>query len=123
MKTMMGRLSERVLKEFKAHLVLNRERYDVIIENFAENGMKVRTEPTDKDVNFLPDKIIDLEFEIPSGEILNLNCKLIWSSKMSSDSLIQDIGLKINETSPMYEDFYKTLCMDYMLMVLDSCYC
>jgi hypothetical protein len=47
-----------------------------------------------------------------SGEVLNLNCKLIWSSKMSSDSLIQDIGLEIAETSPMYEDFYKSLFMD-----------
>jgi hypothetical protein len=114
MKTMMGRLSERVLKEFKAQLILNKERYDVVIENFADNGMKVRTEATNNNVNFLPDEIVDLEFEIPSGEMLNLNCKLIWSSKMSPDSLMQDIGLKINETSPMYEEFFKSLFMDNM---------
>ncbi|MHA2474898.1 MAG: PilZ domain-containing protein [Promethearchaeota archaeon] len=111
---MMGRQSERVLKEFKAQLILNRERHDVIIDDFSANGMKVRTEQTNTDVNFLPDKIVDLEFEIPSGEILNLNCKLIWSSKMSSDSLIQDIGLKLNEASPMYEEFFKSLFMDNM---------
>jgi hypothetical protein len=114
MKTMMGRQSERILKEFEAQLILNRERYDVIIENFSANGMKVRTEHTNSDVNFLPDEIIDLEFQIPSGEMLNLNCKLIWSSKMSSDSLIHDMGLKINEASPMYEEFYKSLFMDNM---------
>jgi hypothetical protein len=114
MKAMMGRQSERILKEFKAQLIFKRERYDVIIENFADNGMKVRTEPTDTEVNFLPDEIVDVEFETPSGEILNLNCRLIWSSKMSSESLIQDIGLKINEVSPMYEEFYKSLFMDTM---------
>jgi hypothetical protein len=113
----MGRLSERVLKEFKAQLVLNRERYDVVLENFADNGIKVRTEPTGTDINFLPDAIVDLEFEIPTGEMLNVNCKLIWSSKISSDSLIQDIGLKINETSPLYEEFYKSLFMDNMSLL------
>jgi hypothetical protein len=95
-------------------MILKRERYGVIIENFADNGMKIRTEPTDRAVDFIPDEIVDLEFEIPSGEILNLNCRLIWSSKMSPESLMQDIGLKINETSPAYEEFYKSLFMDTM---------
>jgi hypothetical protein len=112
METMMGRFSERVPKELQGKLVLNRGRYDVIIENFSENGIKVRTEQTNTDINFLPDEIIDLEFEIPSGEILNLNCRVQWSSKISSDSLMQDVGLEIAEMTPVYEDFYKALFMD-----------
>ena len=106
MKTMMARLSERYLKEFKAKLILNRDRYEATIENFSENGIKVIT---DIAVDFLPDETIDLEFEIPSGEVLNLYCKVIWSSKISSESLIQDVGLEITENYPEYEDFFKSL--------------
>jgi hypothetical protein len=111
MKTMMARISERILKELEAELIENRARYDVTIENFSENGMKVREEFINKAVDFLPDETIDLEFEIPSGEVLSLHCKVIWSSKISSESLIQDIGLEITENSPEYEDFFRTLCM------------
>ena len=112
MKTMMARLSERYLKEFKAKLILNRDRYEATIENFSENGIKVIT---DIAVDFLPDEIIDLEFEIPSGEVLSLHCKVIWLSKVSSESLIQDVGLEITENSPEYEDFFKSLCISNMV--------
>ena len=112
MKTMMERLSERYLKEFKAKLILNRDRYEATIENFSENGIKVIT---DIAVDFLPDETIDLEFEIPSGEVLSLHCKVKWSNKLSSDSLIQDIGLEITENSPEYEDFFKSLLISNMV--------
>jgi len=112
MKTMMARLSERYLKEFKAKLILNRDRYEATIENFSENGIKVIT---DIAVDFLPDETIDLEFEIPSGEVLSLHCKVKWSNKLSSDSLIQDIGLEITENSPEYEDFFKSLLISNMV--------
>jgi len=112
MKTMMERLSERYLKEFKAKLILNRDRYEATIENFSENGIKVIT---DIAVDFLPDETIDLEFEIPSGEVMSLHCKVKWSNKLSSDSLIQDIGLEITENSPEYEDFFKSLLISNMV--------
>jgi hypothetical protein len=48
-------------------LIVDGKRYDVMIENLSENGMRVRTVSTDPGVNFLPDEIIALEFEIPSG--------------------------------------------------------
>ena len=115
MKTMMGRLSERYLKEFKAKLILNRARYEATIENFSENGIKVITESKDTALDFLPDEAIDLEFEIPSGEVLSLHCKVKWSNKLSSDSLIQDIGLEITENSPEYEDFFKSLLISNMV--------
>jgi hypothetical protein len=57
-------------------LIVDGKRYDVMIENLSENGMRVRTVSTDPGVNFLPDEIIALEFEIPSGGILDLDCKV-----------------------------------------------
>ena len=112
MKTMMARLSERFLKEFKAEMILSLDRYEATIENFSENGIKVIT---DAAVDFLPDETIDLEFEIPSGEVMSLHCKVKWSNKLSSDSLIQDIGLEITENSPEYEDFFKSLLISNMV--------
>ena len=108
----MTRLSERILKELEAELIANRARYDVTIENFSENGMNVREEFTNRAVDYLPDETLDLEFKIPSREVLSLHCKVIWSSKISSESLKQNIGLEITENSPEYEDFFKNLRID-----------
>ena len=115
MKTMMQRLSERLDKELKAALILNGHICDVIIENFAENGIKVITIHKNTAIDISSDEIIDLEFEIPSGKVLSLYCKVKWSSKRSSDSLIEDIGLEIIEKSEMYDDFYKSLVINDML--------
>lgn len=106
MKTMIRRLSERVLKELKARLILNKERYDATIENVSENGVKVMT---CSDVDILSGEKIDVEFETPSGEVLSLHCRVIWSSKLSSDSIFQNLGLEITENSAEYEEFYKSL--------------
>jgi hypothetical protein len=114
MKVMMARMSERVLKELSAELILRRVRYHAIIENFSANGMKVRTVPSNADISFSPDELINLEFEIPPGEVLSLHCRQVWSSKISSDILIWDIGLEITEASPVYDEFYKSLFMDNM---------
>jgi hypothetical protein len=115
MKTMMQRFSERLAKELKAELILNGHRYNVTIENFSENGIKVISEPNNTAVGILSDEIVDLEFEIPSGEVLSLHCKVKWSSKRSSDSIIEDIGLEITENSPEYEDLFKSLLISNML--------
>jgi hypothetical protein len=112
MKVMMARLSDRVLKELDAELLLNRSRNQAVIENFSQTGMKVRTVPLDRDIRLSPDEKINLEFEIPSGEVLNLHCRIIWTSKIAPDSSIHDIGLEIVESSPVYEEFYKSLFMD-----------
>ena len=113
----MERISERFNKELKGELILHGKIYDVTLENFAEKGIKVTTEPNNSAVDYLSDEIIYLEFEIPSGEVLNLHCKIIWSSIRSSDSLMKDIGLEITEESPKYDDFYKSLCIDDMLFL------
>ena len=115
MKTMMQRFSERFPKELKAELILHGHRCDVTIENFAEDGIKVITEPKNTAVGISSDEIIVLEFEIPSGEALSLHCKVKWSSKRSSDSLIEDIGLEITEKSPIFEDYFKSLFISDML--------
>lgn len=107
----MKRFSDRIHNDLKAKVILNRDRYESTIENFSENGMYVRTEPIKTAVDFKPDGILGLEFQIPSGEILELNCKVKWSSKVSSDILSENLGLEIAEISPMYDNFYKSLYM------------
>ena len=113
----MERISERFNKELKGELILHGKIYDVTLENFAEKGIKVTTEPNNSAVDYLSDEIIYLEFEIPSGEVLSLHCKVKWSRKRSSDSIIEDIGLEIIEQSPKFEDFYKDLVINDMLFL------
>jgi hypothetical protein len=123
MKTITGRLSERIRKELEAQLIVDEKKYFAIIDIFVENAIKVRTVSTETDVNFLPDERVELEFEVPSGEILNLKCKVTWSSKMSPGSLIQKIGLEITEMSPIYEHYYKSFSTDQMLEISDISLC
>ena len=107
MKSMMARISERFNKELKGELILNGHRYDVNIENISENGIKVIYESKKTAVDIFSDQRIILEFEIPSGELLSLYCKVQWSSKRSPDSLLENIGLEIIEKSEMFDDFFK----------------
>ena len=123
MITQERRSSERVPTGFKAELILNEKIYEVSIENLSKNSLKVRTVTTNTAAAFLTNSELNLEFQMPSGERVNLNCMVIWSRKNSSRSLIVDLGVWIDESSPQYEEYYTTICMDYMLMVLDGCHC
>lgn len=110
----MQRHSERIQTELEADLIVNRQRHQATVENLSDNGIKIVTESTNKTVDCLPDETIDLKFEAPSGETLNLSCIVRWTSKISSESLMQDIGLEIAEYSSGFEHFYKSLFMDNM---------
>ena len=105
----MKRFSDRVQHDLNAELLLDKDRHKVTIENFSEDGIFLRTDPIDNVVDFSKDTILDLLFEIPSGERLKLHCKVMWSNTTSSASSTNTYGLKIIENSPMYEEYYKSL--------------
>jgi hypothetical protein len=108
----MKRYSDRVSHEHEAELILNKNRYKGNIENFSENGMYFRAAQINTELDLSLGSVVDLEFQIPRGEVLKLHCKVIWLDNISSDAAKKSMGLEMAETSSMYEEFYKTLFID-----------
>jgi hypothetical protein len=112
---MILRRSKRVLNELRAELLLKEDRHEVIIENFSRNGMCIRYEPGNTAEYILPDEILNVKVQIPSDETfetLNLNCRVKWSNKIESVSLM---GVEITEIPPEYVHFYNVLFMNNSL--------
>lgn len=111
----------RIPVEFEATIIYEKKEYEAVIENLSEEGMLVKANPAKVPIDFNPGTEIELEFELlsggtlrPSGERLKLHCRIIWSGKSSPDGLNKTIGLKIMEQSIQYEEFLKSLHIDYM---------
>jgi hypothetical protein len=52
---------------------------------------------------------LDLTFQIPSGETLNLYCRKIWSFRITPRSLIKRIGMEIIDPPVEYREFLTSL--------------
>jgi hypothetical protein len=50
-----------------------------------------------------------LKPELPSGETVTLDCKVVWSEKDKLDGVTNNLGLEILEIPPQYDAFVKTL--------------
>jgi hypothetical protein len=85
-----------------AKLISGKKVYDGFIENISEHGIRwyhnsgviedlsglsdesegkiyIKTAPSKIALNCNPGSIIDLEFQISSGETISLQCRVIWS--------------------------------------------
>jgi hypothetical protein len=89
--------------------------YVGFIHNVSEEGLAFETydfEPTLRELS--PKKVIKLTVRIPSGETLNLNCEIIWSSRHSPLRLFQNytthrIGMRIIDPPSKYREYVKAL--------------
>lgn len=115
------RSKERVKKEFVADLIVNGKTYGATIENISESGIKVRVATEDSAEHFWPDRGVELQFDPPSGVTVRLACRVVWSSRTSARSLFVDVGLEINDTTQLYNDFLKTLSVTNIMMLMDNC--
>jgi hypothetical protein len=84
--------------------------YPVIIENFSEEGVFIKTEPLKTPIDFDPKTRHELRFKLPSGEVVNLDCEIRWfHTKSVPDGLIFSIGIKVMNPSSKYKEFVKTM--------------
>jgi len=98
------RRSKRIIVTLEAELILNDTSYKGFIENLSEDGVYVITSPTKTTVNFNPGETIELKFRLPSGEILDMNCRVVWSYKTPPHGLTNSIGMEIINPSQKYID-------------------
>ncbi|MHA2219367.1 MAG: PilZ domain-containing protein [Candidatus Hodarchaeales archaeon] len=111
---MLKRFSDRIGVDLEAEIIFNNTSYEVKIENVSENGILIRAFPEDDSVDFHPGTIFKLKQELPSGEEVSMDCKVVWSEKDALDGVTNNLGLQILEIPPQYDEFVKTLYMSHM---------
>jgi len=96
--------STRVPVDFETELTVGNLCYAGVIKNLSENGVYVETSPAKTAADFTPETTLVLKFQFPSGEMQDLLCKVIWSSKTQPDGLTNGIGMEIIDPPQKYEE-------------------
>lgn len=91
------RSSERLLIGLKTEILYGGKSYTGAIENLSTDGLNIITFSTTSKVKFKSGSIFKLKFQSISGEMLDLKCKVKWSSQISSNGLINRVGVEISD--------------------------
>ena len=103
------RRSKRITVSLKAERISGDSNHSVFIENLSEHGICMTAAPAKTAKDFTPETIVRLKLQLSSDEILNLNCKVIWSHNTLPHGLTKSVGLEIIDPPPKYTEFVKTL--------------
>ncbi len=104
------RLFKRKNINLNAKIISGGKTYDGYIKNVSEGGVVyLMTFSIQVSEDFTPETIIELYFQIPSGETLHLYCEVKWFLKASLDDKTLNLGMKIIDPPPKYIEFIKTL--------------
>ncbi len=95
MKEMDKRKATRIIAGYKASIAISGDRYEAVVENLSESGICVLTFPLEIPVGFAPGESVDLHIEAPTGEILDIVCKVKWSSTIPPHNITRSIGAEI----------------------------
>jgi hypothetical protein len=93
--------------KIKAEMIVDERIYHGVIDNISERGMNIETDAKDilsgcKD--FLPGTKLMVRFHTPEGELLTLNCRVVWSFNMGPGGTIKKIGMEVIFPPPGYID-------------------
>jgi hypothetical protein len=100
------RSASRVTVNLKAERISCNKDCSVFIENLSESGIYMTTAPA-KNNEFVPGTELDLELELNSGKIINLNCNVKWAIDNAPDDLTSSVGLEIIDPPSEYREFIK----------------
>ncbi len=104
------RHSKRIPVRLEAFILTGEKTYMGSIENVSEDGFEYLVHSSIKapeDFHF--DKTVEIYFQIPSGEAVNMFCTVKWLSKGSSVDRPLTIGIKITEPSPKFKGLIQAL--------------
>jgi len=100
------RQSKRIPVNLNAKIFSDDKVFEGVIENMSEDGLEYfMTSFIKVSGNFIPPKSIKLNFQIPSGEVLDLNCELIWFLETSPEEKL--IGMKVLDPPLSYREIVK----------------
>ena len=104
------RLSQRIPVTLDAHVSSGGKTYTGFIENVSKEGVEyLMVSSIEASKDFKPEKIIELYFQIPSGETLNLNCEVQWLLRASPNDKTLTLGMKIIDPPTKYKEFINSL--------------
>jgi hypothetical protein len=83
-----------------------------LIENISDCGINVETDaedPISTKSRFTSGDKFEVKFSTPSGYLITLQCRVIWSYKTAPHGLKKKIGFYIIDPPPDYIIFYKEI--------------
>lgn len=84
--------------------------YDGSIENVSEGGIEYLLTSLDRTTDdFTPDKIIELEFKTPEGDMIELKCEVKWFLKSKRGNKKLTLGMMILNPPAKYKDLIASL--------------
>ncbi len=106
---MEARRYKRIIVTLQAELIAGDSRYACFIENLSEEGAYITIAKTNPQADFDPDTPFELKFRFPSGEKLNLSCRVKWSYRTPPHGYTNSVGLEIMDPPPLYTEVLKAL--------------
>jgi len=104
------RRSGRVKVNLKARRISGGAKHGVLIENISEEGIQMLTDPEHRVAAFSPGEVVDIDFELPGGESLNLHCKVRWAhNAVPAEGRTRSVGVEVMNPPAKYIKFVKSL--------------
>ena len=103
------RRSKRKTVNLDAELISGSMRCTGFTDNLSVNGMYMRIFPSETSIDFTPGIMLEIKLHHLSGEILHLDCRVLWSYKNPPHGLTYSIGLEILTSPQEYQTFIETL--------------
>ncbi len=104
--------SQRISVNLEAELIYKKSVCFALIENVSANGIYVKIACMERIEDSQPNAKVDINFQIPSGSFLSLECEEKWSKKNISNSMTEQIGMEIINPSKEYTHFYNAVKSD-----------
>jgi len=105
------RLFKRIDTKISAEVKIDGKFHEGSIENISEEGLFEIVFVEVEVSGFIPEKILGVKFHNPSGEDLDLKCKIVWL-RLNGDNparLRYCMGMEIISPPASYKKFVKTL--------------
>jgi len=93
----------------KVELLADGISYVGIVENISKKGLYIIVNPLKTLIDFTSRTKLELKFQLPSGESLNLPCQVKWSYKTPPHGLTYSMGMEILKQSPEYLEYFSAL--------------
>jgi hypothetical protein len=101
---------KRVFTGIKTELISGSKSYTGFIANLSEKGIGLYVGPTETAIDFAPRTKLEIKFQTPLGETLNLHCELKWLHTYNNPphGITNSMGIEIIDAPPEYIEFFKT---------------
>jgi hypothetical protein len=106
---MEARRHKRLIVTLPAEIIAGDTHIAGSIENLSDDGLYMVTAPSKASLNFKSDLPVELSITFPSGEKINLTCRVKWSYQTPPHGYTNSLGLEIIEKPPEYKEALQTL--------------